>query len=292
MKPPRIGRATSRRSPRTTLLVLGAHGQRLLRLPVGPSLLLAASGVLLVAAALPLLLCLCLRLAPAAAAATDLHQHHGQLVMRIAELQTQLPRLQHAHRQAERQLAQLGQRSGLAHVALPPPPPQDAAAATPNLAATLHAVQRQQAKLAATLDYFDLAQDVLARTPSVRPVGLAWLSSAFGRRRDPLLGHWVIHKGLDLAGHLGDPVSAPADGVVAYVGLRGGYGLTVVLDHGDGLQTHYAHLQSTNVVRGARVRRGERLAAMGSSGRSTGPHLHYEVRQMGEPQDPRPFILN
>jgi murein DD-endopeptidase MepM/ murein hydrolase activator NlpD len=118
------------------------------------------------------------------------------------------------------------------------------------------------------------------------------VTSSFGRRRDPIFKTWLMHKGLDLGGHTGMDITAPADGIVIYTGWRGGYGKTVVVDHGFGLQTHYAHLSDYRVQVGQRVRRGEVLALMGSTGKSTGPHLHYEVRSNGQPLDPIRFILD
>jgi murein DD-endopeptidase MepM/ murein hydrolase activator NlpD len=87
-------------------------------------------------------------------------------------------------------------------------------------------------------------------------------------------------------------ILAPADGMVIWLGGRGGYGKTVVLDHGYGVQSHFAHLNSYRVQLGQRVHRGEVIAEMGSTGISTGPHLHYEVRRHGRPLDPRNFILD
>lgn len=151
-------------------------------------------------------------------------------------------------------------------------------------------------RLAAALDhilesYHDRRQ-LLAYTPSIRPAQAPWPSSSFGPRLDPLTGAWVLHKGLDLAGNRGQPIIAPANGRVIWVGWRGGYGRTVVVDHGYGLQTHFAHLDAYHVRPGQPVQRGEVIASMGSTGRSTGPHLHYEVRRGGQPLDPRRFILD
>ena len=101
-----------------------------------------------------------------------------------------------------------------------------------------------------------------------------------------------MHKGLDLGGQTGMEIACPADGVVIFTGHRGGYGVTVVVHHGFGLQTHYAHLSRYMVRVGQRVQRGEVIALMGSTGKSTGPHLHYEVRRNGEPLDPEKFILD
>lgn len=149
-----------------------------------------------------------------------------------------------------------------------------------------------ETRLSERLEYFQDASELLAHTPSIRPTKTPWLTSSFGKRRDPMSGRWVMHKGLDLAGAIGLKVMAPADGVVIFVGRRGGYGQTVVVDHGFGLQTHFAHLSRFLVKRGASVRRGEAIAEMGNTGKSTGPHLHYEVRVHGSPIDPRPFILD
>ena len=101
-----------------------------------------------------------------------------------------------------------------------------------------------------------------------------------------------MHKGVDLAGYTGMPISSPADGIIIWTGRRGGYGLTIVIDHGYGLQSHYAHLNRYLVKVGQRLRRGDIIAEMGSTGKSTGPHLHYEVRRNGEPVNPVHYILD
>ena len=147
-------------------------------------------------------------------------------------------------------------------------------------------------RLGETVDYFRDAEHRLNYTPSVRPVYKGPLTSGFGRRVHPIHGYMVMHKGLDIGGQTGDIIIAPADGVVIWTGYRGGYGKTVVLDHGFGLQTHYAHLNGYRVEVGQEVHRNQNIAEMGSTGRSTGPHLHYEVRQNGRPLDPLPFLLD
>jgi murein DD-endopeptidase MepM/ murein hydrolase activator NlpD len=147
--------------------------------------------------------------------------------------------------------------------------------------------------LAETLEYFHDAERLLSYTPAIRPVKSAWISSTFGKRHDQIQRNlWVMHKGIDLAGQIGVEVLAPADGVVIFAGLRGGYGQTVVIDHGYGLQTHYGHLSGFEVKIGDHIRRGQVIALMGSTGKSTGPHLHFEVRSFGEPLDPSRFILD
>jgi len=149
-----------------------------------------------------------------------------------------------------------------------------------------------QSSLDELLEYFHDAERLLSNTPSTKPAGSPWQTSSFGRRRDPMTGQWLMHKGIDLGGRTGDPIYAPADGVVIFVGRRGGYGLTIVVDHGFGIQTHYAHLSRYRVHLGERVERGRLIADMGTTGKSTGPHLHYEVRRMGQPLDPEAFIMD
>ncbi len=142
------------------------------------------------------------------------------------------------------------------------------------------------------LEYFHDASLLLSNTPSVRPVNAGFQTSSFGKRKDPFHGGWVMHKGLDIGGQIGMEVFAPADGVVIFTGYRGGYGQTVVVDHGYGLQTHYAHLSRYRVHKGEQVKRGDIIAEMGNSGRSTGPHLHYEVRRNGQVLNPVRFVLD
>jgi len=141
--------------------------------------------------------------------------------------------------------------------------------------------------------YLDAHQSLLGTTPSVRPVASHLISGHFGPRKDPFTGHEVMHKGLDFLADLGAEVFAPADGRVIFCGPRGaGYGDTVVLDHGFGVQTVFAHLGAYAVHLGELVLRGQRLGTVGHSGRSTGAHLHYEVRYNGLPFDPERFILD
>lgn len=128
------------------------------------------------------------------------------------------------------------------------------------------------------------------RRLSGRPLASGSLSSGFGRRVDPLSGRSVMHRGLDFVAEVGEPVLAIADGVVTWSGRNGGYGLLVELEHADGFSTRYAHNDANLVELGSRVRKGEAIATLGSSGRSTGPHLHLEVRREGKAIDPRFFV--
>ena len=134
-------------------------------------------------------------------------------------------------------------------------------------------------------------RDLLQATPSVRPAGGGWVSSGFGYRTDPFTGRRRLHKGLDFAAMTGTPVYAPANGIVSYAGREGGYGLIVSIDHGYGIVTRYAHNSRLNVKTGQRVKRWQKISEVGSTGRSSGPHLHYEVRVNGVPVDPENYIL-
>jgi len=112
------------------------------------------------------------------------------------------------------------------------------------------------------------------------------VSSAFGLRKDPMGGAERQHKGMDIAAAHGSDIRAVRDGVVRFADDRGSYGKVVILDHGDGLETRYAHCSELVVREGEKIRAGERIARVGSTGRSTGPHLHFEVRQDGQAVDP------
>lgn len=150
--------------------------------------------------------------------------------------------------------------------------------------------RRQTASLRQLLAYFKGRETRLRAMPSVFPVH-GWITSEFGVRDDPFNGERIMHSGLDVAAREDAPVLAPADGVVTFVGNRGGYGNMVIVDHGYGYSTVYGHLNRWLVRVGERVKRGANLAAVGNTGRSTGPHLHYEVRVHGIPVNPRLFIL-
>jgi murein DD-endopeptidase MepM/ murein hydrolase activator NlpD len=121
---------------------------------------------------------------------------------------------------------------------------------------------------------------------STAPAKLPRLSSRFGYRSDPLRGTLRMHSGIDIPGPLGTAVQASADGVVRFAGAAGGYGRMVEIAHGGGLTTRYAHLSRILVTPGEPVTRGETIALMGSTGRSTGSHLHFEVRMDGRAADP------
>jgi len=126
--------------------------------------------------------------------------------------------------------------------------------------------------------------------PSLKPVKGASFTSGFGTRSDPFQGRAAMHAGVDLAGPVGTPIYATADGVVGRSEWSGGYGNLIELDHGKGIQTRYGHLSRSLVSPGQRVKRGDQIGMMGSTGRSTGSHLHYEVRIDGKAVNPIPFM--
>ena len=129
----------------------------------------------------------------------------------------------------------------------------------------------------------------VAYAPSIWPVqGI--VTSSFGARMDPFNGEGAFHTGIDISASKGDAVRAPADGTVIKAGMGTGYGREVVVDHGHGMQTLYAHLSGFAVIAGQDVRRGDILGYVGSSGHSTGPHLHYEVRIHDTPVNPHKFL--
>ncbi|HEY2675629.1 MAG TPA: M23 family metallopeptidase [Steroidobacteraceae bacterium] len=126
--------------------------------------------------------------------------------------------------------------------------------------------------------------------PEGRPVEEGWISSYFGRRADPFTGYSAVHKGVDFAGAEGTKVTAVAAGLVTYAGDRSGYGQMVEINHGNGLATRYCHNEQILVKQGDMVRKGQDVALMGSTGRSTGPHVHFEVLKNGVQVDPLRFI--
>jgi murein DD-endopeptidase MepM/ murein hydrolase activator NlpD len=130
----------------------------------------------------------------------------------------------------------------------------------------------------------------LAGVPQVLPASLEFISSGFGYRSDPFTGAGAFHAGLDFRGPIGAPIHAAAKGVVSFVGQKQGYGNCIEIDHGNGLMTRYAHMSAFRASLGQPVRPGDVIGAIGSTGRSTGPHLHFEVRIHDRPVNPRPFL--
>ncbi len=134
-------------------------------------------------------------------------------------------------------------------------------------------------------------QGILAATPSIWPTK-GKVTSRFGWRTAPTTGASTYHKGIDIGKNNGAPIVAPADGTVTFSGRQSGYGNCIEIRHANGITTMYAHMKSYTVKRGQKVKRSDVIGYVGSTGRSTGPHLHYEVRVNGVPVDPMKYILN
>ncbi len=138
--------------------------------------------------------------------------------------------------------------------------------------------------------YFEERKEILRSTPAKWPC-YGWVTSEFGFRYDPFTGEKTFHKGIDIATSIGIPVLAPADGVVVSTGFHSGLGNEIVIDHGFGIVTSYGHLNDMKVKVGDKVVRGQAIGTVGNSGRSTGPHLHYEVIINGINVNPRKYII-
>lgn len=137
----------------------------------------------------------------------------------------------------------------------------------------------------------DQKRNLLASTPSIRPVG-GWITSKFGYRKSPFTGRREFHAGLDISNKSGTKIIATANGRVSYAGGKMYIGNMIMIDHGHGRVTKYGHLKKILVKRGQNVKRGDVIALLGNTGRSTGPHVHYEVRINGTPVNPLKYILN
>lgn len=151
--------------------------------------------------------------------------------------------------------------------------------------------ESQKANLETLLSYLNSQRKLFDFTPSICPAH-GHITSRFGYRKSPIDGHREIHKGIDIGAPRGTPIMAAADGVVIFAGRKSSFGRTIIIDHGRGLTTRYAHCSKILKKIGQRVKKGDTIALMGSTGRSTGPHLHYEVRVNGMALDPSKFILN
>ena len=134
-------------------------------------------------------------------------------------------------------------------------------------------------------------ESLLSATPSIKPVR-GWFTSKFGYRISPFTGRPVMHNGLDIAAAPGTPIMAPADGVVSFAGYDPGYGKLVSIDHGYGVVTRFGHTSQIFVEVGQKIHRRDVIAQVGSTGRSTGPHCHYEVRVNNVPVDPKNYVLD
>ncbi|MFZ5571216.1 MAG: M23 family metallopeptidase [Thermodesulfobacteriota bacterium] len=153
------------------------------------------------------------------------------------------------------------------------------------------ASDNQQEGFTNLLKYLDDRKNLLASTPAVSPTS-GWITSRFGYRRSPFTGRREFHKGLDISTRIGTPVIAAADGTITFADKKGLLGTMIIIDHGHGMVTRYAHLNSITKKAGHTVKRGDLIAEVGNSGRTTGPHLHYDVRLNGISVNPEKYILD
>jgi len=159
-------------------------------------------------------------------------------------------------------------------------------------------LDQMQSRLAAQADMLSMLDAALtrrsadqARLPTTMPVrDYPYLSSSYGWRRNPVTGRYAMHEGLDFSAPPGTPILAASGGIVTEAKYHNGYGNMVEIDHGDGMVSRYAHAHALLVAPGELVERGQPIARVGSTGRSTGPHLHFEVRMAGQPLDPKLFL--
>jgi murein DD-endopeptidase MepM/ murein hydrolase activator NlpD len=153
----------------------------------------------------------------------------------------------------------------------------------------------QKGKFESLLKSLEDQQNLLASTPAIRPISRgekSWVTSSFGFRVSPFTGQREFHQGFDISTRKGTPILATADGVVTFAGNKGLLGKTIIVDHGHGMVTRYGHCSKFLKKRGEKVKRWEPIALVGNTGRSTGPHVHYEVRLNGIPVNPYKYILN
>ncbi|HVZ81501.1 MAG TPA: M23 family metallopeptidase [bacterium] len=158
-----------------------------------------------------------------------------------------------------------------------------------NLKLTHQQAVKQEASFKEISSYLNKQSSILAATPSLWPVK-GWITSGFGRRASPLTGEPGRHMGVDIANEVNTPIRAAADGIVTYAGWEAGYGRLVAIEHGYGYSTRYGHCARIEVKVGDEVKRGQVVGYMGSTGHSTGSHVHYEVRVHGVPVDPEKYL--
>ncbi len=229
------------------------------------------------------------------AARTGMDQQLSTLALRIGTAQAQVMRLEVLGERLVKQ-AHLDAEEFDFSTAPAQGGPEDVAAQTQTLTEVTAALERLAQVLEDREHKLDQLDNLLrdrelrtATTPSGQPVK-GWISSNFGTRTDPFTGHTSRHTGVDLPGKAGTPIAAVAHGIVSFVGVKSGYGNIVELTHPDGYVTRYAHNQQNLVQVGDLVRKGQNVALLGSTGRSTGNHVHFEVLKNGEFVNPAPFM--
>jgi murein DD-endopeptidase MepM/ murein hydrolase activator NlpD len=156
---------------------------------------------------------------------------------------------------------------------------------------TTLAAEQQALNFEDLIKHLEKKKNLLASTPSIRPVD-GWITSKFGYRKSPFTGKRTFHSGLDISNKTGTKIIATANGKVSYAAPKAHFGKLVIIDHGYGRVTKYGHLQKILVKPGQAIKRGDVIALLGNTGKSTGPHVHYEVRINGVPANPLKYILN
>jgi murein DD-endopeptidase MepM/ murein hydrolase activator NlpD len=222
--------------------------------------------------------------------------NYERLQSDFSHLRTQYAVLQHQVNQHERQMASLETLATEVSVAYGINQPADLqraepldADSVPNLRESLEQYTFLQSASFSQIYHHYAYKWQVHNEPSLWPV-IGVVRSTFGGRSDPFNGEGAFHTGIDLQAPTGSAVHVTADGVVETMGWSGNYGKLVVVNHGNGLETYYGHLSHFLVVPGQEVRRGEVIALSGSTGRATGPHVHYEVRLSGTPVNPYRFM--
>lgn len=229
-----------------------------------------------------------------------LREENKALLAKTQENEQTAARLQARIQNLQNVVTKLGVMAGIEQV-LPNPqiggvggvPSSEAVAPSrePSLDAMDHTIEDLTARSVRIEEFYHDQHLLLSSTPSTWPVR-GYLSASFGNRNDPFTGQRDFHPGIDISTPIGSKVQAPADGVVVSCAPRGGYGNAIVIDHGYGIVTRYAHLDRFNVRPGLRVRRGDVIGFVGSTGKSTAPHLHYEVWVRDQAQNPIQYILD
>jgi murein DD-endopeptidase MepM/ murein hydrolase activator NlpD len=223
-----------------------------------------------------------------AAKARAYEENAGQLQAKVLQLQSVVTKLGLMAGVEERVPEEsVGGVGGLSR-AETLPPSVDIASTLQSLDSTVSQLSDKSKHLET---YFKDQKELLASTPSIWPLR-GYLSASFGNRIDPFTGLRDFHPGIDVSVPRGTKVLAPADGVVVFCGLRAGYGNAMMIDHGFGVVTRYGHLDGFNARPGQRVKRGDVIAFSGNTGRSTAPHLHYEVWVNDQMRNPIEFIID
>ncbi|MBI4754264.1 MAG: M23 family metallopeptidase [Betaproteobacteria bacterium] len=227
-----------------------------------------------------------------------MRENLNAMAIRLGEMQAQMMRLDSLGERVGRlvgikpQELRLNEKPGQGGVQTGPTSPISAEELQQQVEALAHQLENRGDYLG--LVEAELIDDRIRRNllPTTMPIGGGLMTSSFGWRIDPFTGHRALHEGVDFPSSIGSPIKAAAGGVIIAAASHPQYGNMVEVDHGNGLVTRYAHASRLTVKEGAVVKRGQKLAEVGSTGRSTGPHLHFEVRKDGVAVNPHRFLRN